>query len=88
MRPMTPVIPGMEERETVFAKNQPPYLPLAALPVKDGIVTRWRMSWKERLQALWHGDVYLWIKTFGKPLQPVMLRTERPTVTPTVGPAV
>lgn len=74
MRPISPVVAGQHESEIVFAKDQPQYIPLPALPVEDGLMlTRWRFTWRERLQILFFCDLYLWIRTFGKPLQPVSL---------------
>lgn len=79
MKPISPVVPSMQEYEIVFAKNQPPYIPLPALPVDEEgrVVTRWRLGFGERLRVLFRGDIYLWISTFKQPLQPVMLTTER-----------
>jgi len=80
VQPISPVIPGFEHLEVVFAKDQPQYLPLPALPLDDGnqIVTHWRLSWRERLMALFRGDLYLRVMTFRKPLQPISLSLERP----------
>jgi hypothetical protein len=80
MNPFSPIVPGYESKEIILAKNQPPYMPLPALPVDGGryLVTRWRFSWRERLQVLFHGDLWLWVWTFGKPLQPVALDTNPP----------
>ena len=79
----SPVIKGLEHLEVVYAKDQPEYLPLPALPVDDGsghrrVVTRWKLSWKERLRVLVFGDMYLWLSTFGKPISPVALQTTPP----------
>jgi hypothetical protein len=69
------------DQEIVFAKD-PEYFPLPALKIGDPdhgiILTRWRMSWRERLQALIRGDVYLQVMTFNQPLQPVSIFVERP----------
>jgi hypothetical protein len=80
MTPQSPVVRGFESAEIVFAKDQPEYLPLPALPVNGNqlIITRWKLSRVERLRVLFHGDVYLWMSTFGKPLQPVKLETVVP----------
>lgn len=76
MNPISPVIPGFEHSEVTYAKDQPEYKPLPALPTGDGVIlTRWRMNRRERLRALLSGDVYLWVWTFGGPLQPVSLTT-------------
>jgi hypothetical protein len=78
-------MPEFYSLEITYAKDQEPYLPLPALPVDDGtgqgrVVTRWRMSLRERLRVLIHGDVYLWISTFGQKLQPVALVTTPPEI--------
>lgn len=82
MKPVSPVVEGFQSLEVVFAKDQPEYLPLPALPVNSSdetgtVVTRWKLTWKERFRVLFGGDLYLWMLTFGKPLQPV-----RPTFNP------
>ena len=64
-----------------YAKNQPEYLPLPVLRSQHGTVTsRWHMTWRERLAALFTGDVYLTQLTFNTPLQPVRLQVAVPTV--------
>ena len=35
MRPVSPVIPGYQDKEVIFAKDQPEYLPLPALRLDD-----------------------------------------------------
>jgi hypothetical protein len=77
MTPESPVIVGYEERQIVYAKDQPEYLPLSTLPVGDPLhgrrLTRWRLSWIERLRVLWSGDIYTDVMTFNKPLQPIRI---------------
>ena len=46
----------------------------------DTILTRWHMTWRERLMVLWRGDVYLFVMTFGQPLQPLSMQVQRPEV--------
>lgn len=80
MTPCSPVIPGCDLPETVIAKDQPEYQPLPAYVAEDGMVlTRWRLTWRERLLALLRGDVYLFVLTYRHPLQPVVLQIDRPT---------
>lgn len=82
MKPMSPIIPGVELPETVYGAGQSEYEPLPAWKGEDGtVLTRWRLSWRERLRVLWIGDVYLFSLTFNSPLQPVMLQVETPVVT-------
>lgn len=79
--PQSPIIPGVELPEIVYAKNQPEYRPLPVYKADDGtVLSRWRLTWKERFLVLLRGDVYLFTSTFNKPLQPVMLEIERPKV--------
>lgn len=76
---MRPISPDLGLPEIVFAKNQPEYQPLPAIRLDDGaVITRWRLTWWERLKVLVRGDVWLWVMTFHKPLQPVTLEVDRP----------
>lgn len=94
MKPVEPVlnispfeimttIPRLERlgiKPVTYAKNQPEYLPLPVLRSPQGTVTsRWHMTWRERLAALFIGDVYLTQLTFNTPLQPVRLQVAVPT---------
>lgn len=75
MKPVSPVIPGMVAEETVFAKNQAPYQPLPSLIDAHGyVLSRWKLSWKERVALLFSGNLYHWQGAFGGALQPVSMR--------------
>lgn len=77
MEPVSPVIPGREEREIAVAKDQPEYRTLPSLPVDQGIVlTRWELTPKERRRIQAGGSIYLYIHHFGNPIQPLLLTTE------------
>jgi len=79
MTPISEIIPGQAIAIVTYAKDQPEYIALPAHRSEDGIVTtRWKMTWKERLQVIWHGSIWLSVMTFNKPLQPVKLDTECP----------
>lgn len=81
MQPVSPVIPGLELPEVVYAKDQPEYNPLPVFKDENGtVVSRWRLTWRERLCVLLRGDVYLTVMTFNRPLQPVRLETEPPGI--------
>lgn len=81
MTPETPVIPGLEKHEIKFAENQDEYQTLVALKFPDGtVITRWRLTWRERLVAFINGDVYLSVSTFNQPLQPIFLEVDEPKV--------
>lgn len=80
MRPMKPIVPGLSLPVTEFAKDQPEYNRLPAYRSTAGVVlSRWHLTWRERLRLLLFGDVYLTVHTFNQPLQPVRLVVERPT---------
>lgn len=84
MKPVSPVIPGCELPEVKYAEHQEEYLTLPAYKYNDTeqtILCRWRMNWKERISALVHGDIYVWVLTFGRRLQPMSLSPYNPKVT-------
>lgn len=75
MKPVSPVIPGHAD--------QPQYNPLPSIKQVDGVViTRWAMSWRERLRVLLSGSVYLEVSTFNQPLQPLRMSVDAPEVEP------
>lgn len=79
MSPITPVVPGFDLPVTEFAKDQPEYITLPSWKGPDGmVVTRWQMTWKERLMCLLTGNLWLSVLTFNRPLQPVKLTTVCP----------
>lgn len=83
MTPASPVVPGAKFplEETVYAKNQPPYIPLPVHRLEDGtVLSRWHMTFTERMRAFFTGDVYLWVSTFNQPLQPIKLQINKPVV--------
>lgn len=82
MTPQSPVVPGLEQHEIKIAENQDEYETLPALPVHDGdvVITRWNLTFLERLRLLFNGNLYLWIWRFRQPLQPVLLSVDKPEV--------
>jgi hypothetical protein len=63
----------------VIAENQPQYLPMPAHISPTGDVTCcWQLTWRERLQLLFTGEIWHQIRTFSRPLQPQRLSTKRP----------
>lgn len=82
MIPITPVLPSQKETqvlEITFAKNQPEYLPLPAIKVDDGtVITRWKLTWKERIKVLFFGNLFLQQLTFNSPLQPQLPSVDEP----------
>ncbi len=74
MKPASPVLPGYNVAETVFAENQPEYMRLPAVKLvapDHQVLTRWELSDEDRKKIAEGADVYLWVSTFGQPLQPV-----------------
>lgn len=87
MKPVSPVIPGRNLPEIIIAEHQDEYGNLPALHVENGIiVTRWHLSFWERLKMLVSGDVYLWVWTFGRPIQPMTMEVEKPAIMAEVSP--
>ncbi len=83
MRPASPVLPaeGHSLFETVFAEHQSRYNNLPAIRYSDPegtVLSRWHLSWRERLRVLIHGDIYHLQLTFGGKLQPIVLQTTQP----------
>ena len=64
---------------TVFAKDQPEYLPLPAYVNSQGkVITCWQLSFWERLRVLFIGELWLSVLTFKNPIQPVKMDTKCP----------
>jgi hypothetical protein len=81
MKPSLPIIPGLDLPETIYAKDQPEYLPLPVYRQSDGtVLSRWHCTWPERLKILVTGDVYLWQMTFNDLLQPVCVEVQKPEI--------
>lgn len=80
MKPVTPIVPGLNLMETVYAENQPPYKPLPVFRYDDGtVLMRWHMTLWERIVVLFRGNMYVWLMTFNQPLQPISLKVLPPT---------
>lgn len=79
MKPHSPVIPGMEMMETVYAKDQPQYVPLPTLKNSEHqILARFKLTDKERTDLFEGADIYVCVLTYGHPLQPFMISVEHP----------
>lgn len=70
------VFAGLEQKEIVYAENQPEYIPLRAL-VSSGydrrVISRWTLTEEQRKAILNGADIYLELSTFGQPLQPIRM---------------
>jgi len=69
-----------KEQNVVFAKNQPPYLPLPAF--RDGvhggrIIHCWKLSVIERIKIFFTGKLWIYVRTFNKP-HPIKPMVENP----------
>ena len=82
MIPVSPVLPTQPQwPETVFAKDQPEYRPLPAVQLHDGtVITRWKLTLKERVWLLFNGTIWLQQLTFNTPLQPQLPQTREPEI--------
>ena len=79
MRPVSPVAPELNLEETVFARDQPDYNALPAYRTEDGmVVSRWKLTWRERLRVALRGNIWTSVLTFNRPLQPMKLDTRFP----------
>jgi hypothetical protein len=77
LKPIDPDVPLLEK--VVYAKDQPPYLPLPTCRTPDGeVVTRWKPNWKARLALLFGADFYLVMLSFNQPLTPVRVSLDKP----------
>lgn len=65
------------EANAMFAEESE-YLPLPAWTDESEVVHCWRGTWRDRLRFLFTGKMWVHVLTFGKPLQPSSLRTDRP----------
>jgi hypothetical protein len=75
---MTPI--EFPEQTIVWAKDQPPYLPLPAYTNEQETISCWRLTWRERLRVLWSGRLWLRQMNFGGALQPQCPSVESPFV--------
>lgn len=66
------------EQTMVWAKNQPPYLPLPAYTDERETISCWKLTWRERFRVLVSGRLWLRQMNFGAPLQPQAPTVERP----------
>jgi hypothetical protein len=72
---MTPV--EFEGANVVFAKDQPEYIPLPAMKEENGDVTTcWELTEDEKRAVQETGRIWLTVKTFNQPLQPLRLMTD------------
>lgn len=71
-----PVLIGEEEREVVYAKNQPEYIPLRTLRGMNHegrVLSRWTPTEEQRKAIAEGKDIFLVLLTFHGPLAPSMM---------------
>jgi hypothetical protein len=75
MQPTTPVLAEeFQDKEVVYAKDQPEYNPLPTLRNQDGVVlSRWKLTEAERKAVAEGADILLSLHTFNQPLQPILM---------------
>lgn len=75
-----PIVPGIGLPVTTCPADGEGYQELAVFRMLDGTtLSRWRLTWRERLLVLLRGDVYLWLLTNKRPLQSTtLIQIERP----------
>lgn len=69
-----------KHQNIVFAKSQSEYQPLPALKIDSPtgeVISCWKLSFKERIQVLVFGRVWLSIISFNGPLSPSYLTLNR-----------
>jgi hypothetical protein len=83
MRPVSPVIPITDVPEIKVAEHQKEYrtLPVAECGDENGtVVCRWHLEEHEREEFLRNGDIFVYIWTFGRLFNPMLLTTQCPEV--------
>lgn len=68
------------EQNIVWAEDQPEYLPLPAYTDERYTVSCWALTWRERVQLLFTGRLWLLQLNYGRPLQPQRPSVESPFV--------
>lgn len=66
------------ESNTIYAEDQPEYLPLPAYVSNGCTVSLWGLTWRERLKILVTGRLWLSQLNFDEPLQPQRPEVDNP----------
>jgi hypothetical protein len=83
MEPVPPIDHGHARPNgwdsAVYAKDQPEYIPLPVIKSAQGhVVSRWKLTWRERMAVLFGRHLWVTMLTFNQPLQPIKLDIGRP----------
>lgn len=71
------------EQNTVYAKDQPEYIPLPAFKdngPEGAVISCWQLSFKERIRLLFTGKLWVSLWSFHKPLTPSLFTTKKSDV--------
>lgn len=72
MKPASPVIPGNDDFEVTYAKDQPEYQSLPVMRTSNAVMSRWVLTPEEREHIAHGGDLFICQMNFGHPLQPIL----------------
>lgn len=79
MKPVSPVIDGLQEQEILIAKDQPEYGTLPALKADEGyILSRWEVTDEDLANITKTRSVYLYLDVGEGPVPPMSLETAHP----------
>ena len=81
---------NFKESNIIFAKNQPPYIPLPAYQddIQGGRIFHcWKLTLLERLKILFTGKLWVNVLNFKQPPQPIKLMVNSPFINAVAGKA-
>jgi hypothetical protein len=70
------VVEGLEAQETVYAADQPQYIPVRTLRANGkmgAVISRWTLTDEQRRAIAEGADIFLELSTFYQPLQPIRM---------------
>jgi hypothetical protein len=85
MKPVSPIVKGFEDLEMVLGKIQTQYQPLPVLWCRDStgtVISRWKLTWAERIRLFVRGELYLRQLTFSSTPVSGKFQPQLPSVDP------
>ena len=73
---MSPI--EFKEQTVVWAKDQPPFLPLPAWTDERESISLWKLTWRERITLFFTGRIWHRQMNFGQSLQGTSMSVETP----------
>ena len=71
-----------KDQNIIFAEDQQEYLNLPACTYENksgaGIISCWKLTWKERFKIFFTGILWINVRTFNNPPQPIRPMVEYP----------